>query len=59
MRCPECGALVKPETAHEIYDHPTNRELIHIYCRADCVLDALERGYALKLWNIVLDIDRP
>ena len=52
MRCPECGALIKPEKAVEILHHPTNKDLVQIYCRADCVLDALERGYPLKLWVI-------
>ncbi len=57
MRCPECGAIVHAKDATEIYFHPTNQELVQIYCRADCVLDALKRGYPLKLWNIVLSTD--
>ena len=58
MRCPECGAVVRPEKAQEVYAHPLNPDLIQIYCRPDCVLDALERGYPLKLWNIVLTTDQ-
>ena len=57
MRCPECGAIINAEDAHEIYSHPTESSLIQIYCRADCVLDALERGWPLKLWNLNFDAD--
>lgn len=56
MRCPECGAIVKDD-AHEIYMHPSNEELVQVYCRADCVIDAMNRGYPLKLWNIILTTD--
>jgi len=52
MRCPECGAKINPKKALEIFHHPTNPNLVQVYCRADCVLDALARGYPLKLLTL-------
>jgi hypothetical protein len=37
--------------------HPTCEDLVQVYCRADCVIDAMTRGWPLKLGNIVLSTD--
>ena len=48
-QCPECGFVVRPETA-VIWRLPSKGEdrdqaCIGVYCCADCLLDARDRGW--------------
>ena len=46
-RCPECGRVVHPTRAFPYGNAKSiaNQVLEGIYDRADCLLDAIERGY--------------
>ena len=45
--CPECGQVVHPAVAFPFGEPRELREvpLTGIYCSADCLLDAYERGF--------------